>query len=135
MLLYSAFYREYVYCIADQFIQYIQHLNRVSLRVRMSAVCGKNWVDKMSNSHVLCRQLGLGHALEHWLHGSKEEDDLFLYTDMDCNGTEDKLRLCNHKFTTDDTCNGKSVPWVVCSGECVESVECMRRVHGVKEVE
>ena len=81
-------------------------------------VCDKNWISKMSNSDVLCRQLGLGHALEHWLENSNEEDDHFLYTDMNCNGTEDKLRLCLHNnFTTNDTCSGKSVPWVVCSGE------------------
>ena len=80
-------------------------------------VCDKNWIDKMSNSDVLCQQLGLGHALEHWLHGSNVEDVHFLQTDMDCTGTEDKLRLCKHNFTPTDTCNGKSVPWVVCSGE------------------
>lgn len=81
-------------------------------------VCDKNWISKMSNSDVLCRQLGLGHALEHWLDNSNEEDDHFLYTDMNCNGTEDKLSMCLHNnFTTNDTCSGKSVPWVVCSGE------------------
>ena len=80
-------------------------------------VCDNKWITKISNSNVLCRQLGLGRALEHWLHSSDEEDIHFLHTNMECQGNEDKLRLCNHSFTMNNTCEGKSVPWVVCSGE------------------
>ena len=78
-------------------------------------VCDGNWTDLISNSHVLCRQLGLGHALEHGLDypgGSAS----FLHTHMNCKGSEDRLTLCDHTFSTDDTCSGKSVPWVHCSG-------------------
>ena len=78
-------------------------------------VCDRNWTDKMSNSQVLCRQLGLGRALEHWLHYSNVKE--FLQTDIDCTGTEDKLRLCKHNFTPTNTCSEESVPWVVCRGE------------------
>ena len=84
-----------------------------------------------SNSDVLCRQLGLGHALDHWLHDPDENDTSFLYTHMNCDGSEDRLRLCNHSFTVDNMCVAE-VPWVLCSGEwlcafgmwreCVEEV-------------
>lgn len=101
---------------ASSYLGKVMHYFNSSWRT----VCDKNWTDKMSNSHVLCRQLGLGHALEHWLHDSGETDVHFLHTNIDCSGTEDKLRLCSHKFIMNDTCEGKSVPWVVCSSEYVQ---------------
>ena len=75
-------------------------------------VCDGNWTDLISNSNVLCKQLGLGHAVEHWLHNRDETDTSFLHTHMNCNGTEDadRLTLCKHNFSMDDTCSGKSVP-------------------------
>ena len=82
-------------------------------------VCDKNWTATMSNSHVLCRQLGLGHAVDHWLHVPGERDVNFLHTNMKCSGTENKLRLCEHNFIADGDCSGESVPWVVCSGKCM----------------
>ena len=84
-------------------------------------VCDENWTDLMSNSHVLCKQLGLGHALEHWLDYPDGANTSFLHTHMNCNGTEnaDRLTLCNHNFTMDKNCSGKSVPGIRCSGEYV----------------
>ena len=84
-------------------------------------VCDENWTDVMSNSHVLCKQLGLGHAVEHWLDYPDGANTSFLHTYMNCNGTEnaDRLTLCNHNFTMDKNCSGKSVPGIRCSGEYV----------------
>ena len=77
-------------------------------------VCDRNWM--MSESNVLCHQLGLGHAKVYWLQPSNDEN-LFLHTNLDCIGTENKLRMCPHeKFTVNGTCDGKSVPWVLCAG-------------------
>lgn len=80
-------------------------------------VCDRNWTVTMSNSHVLCGQLGLGHALEHWLHDPDAKDTNFLHTHMTCNGTENRLTLCDHDFIEDNSCDARSVPWVLCSGE------------------
>ena len=82
-------------------------------------VCDGNWTDLISNSNVLCRQLGLGHAVEHWLHYPDETDTSFLHTHMNCNGTEDRMTLCTHNFIMDKNCSGKSVPGIRCSGEYV----------------
>ena len=98
---------------ASSYLGKVMHYFNSSWRT----VCDKNWVTKMSNSDVLCRQLGLGHALDHWLHVSSGEDTHFLHMNIDCSGTEDKLRLCPHNFTISNTCDRMSVPWVVCSGE------------------
>ena len=91
-------------------------------------VCDKNWTDNMNNSNVLCQQLGLGHAEDHHLESRSEEDTHFLHTDIDCSGTENKLRLCKHRFIPDDSCNGESVPWVKCTGEYIQYSR-HKRVH------
>ena len=77
-------------------------------------VCDGNW--NLSDSNVLCHQLGLGHAQNYWLEYSNNEQDHFLHMNLHCIGTENKLRMCPHKkFTVNGTCNGRSVPWVLCA--------------------
>ena len=66
-------------------------------------VCDSNWIDKMSNSQVLCQQLGLEHTQQHWLDNRSETDLHFLHTNMNCSGSEDTLRLCPHDSVVSDT--------------------------------
>uniref|UniRef100_A0A8C4ZZH7 Soluble scavenger receptor cysteine-rich domain-containing protein SSC5D n=1 Tax=Gadus morhua TaxID=8049 RepID=A0A8C4ZZH7_GADMO len=77
-------------------------------------ICDDEW--GMSNTEVVCRQMGCGHGLSFGSEFGAGSGPIWL-DDVVCTGEEDAITQCSHQNYGDNNCGHSEDVGIVCSGK------------------
>lgn len=100
-------------------------------------ICDDNW--SMEEANVICKELGLGVAVDaHSEAEFGEGDGAIFLDDMECVGTESSIFDCPHMGIGNHDCDHREDAGVTCSGpmesnKCVRQAECVNGFYQAED--